>query len=74
MKTFNFSANAIDFGDYRGATIEAACEAFAREAGYRSWKAMTEQAIETSGAGNIEVREHLGNGQLGPDVAPDQTR
>lgn len=70
---FNFSANGVDFGNFGGDTMESAMEAFASDAGYVSWAAMTAQAIENSGAGNIEIREVLDNGRLGPDVAPDQT-
>lgn len=70
---FNFSANGVDFGNFSGDTIEQAMEVFASDAGYASWGAMTAQAIENTGAGNIEIREVLENGRLGPDVAPDQT-
>jgi hypothetical protein len=71
-KTYNFSANGINFGEYTGATLEEAMEAFATDAGYTSWDEMTEQAIEVSGAGNIEIREILENGLLGSDIAPAQ--
>ena len=49
MKTFNFSANGLDFGDWQGETLEAAQETFARDAGYLSWAAMVEQAEEFGG-------------------------
>ena len=55
-KTFNFSANGIDFGDYQGATQEEAQEAFAADAGYLSWAYMVEQA-EEFGGNTVEVRE-----------------
>ena len=55
-KTFNFSANGIDFGNYQGETQEAAQEAFAQDAGYSSWAAMVEQA-EEFGGNTVEVRE-----------------
>lgn len=55
-KTFNFSANSIDFGSYSGATQDEAQEAFASDAGYTSWAAMVEQA-EEFGGNTVEVRE-----------------
>ena len=55
-KTFNFSANGIDFGNYQGATQEEAQEAFASDAGYTSWAAMVEQA-EEFGGNTVEVSE-----------------
>lgn len=73
MATYNFSANAVDFGNYTAASLADAMESFAKESGYTSWASMTEQAIEISGAGSIEIREVYKNGQLGPDIAPDQT-
>jgi len=56
MKTFNFSANGIDFGNYSGATQADAQEAFAQDASYASWDAMVEQAEELGG-NTVEVRE-----------------
>lgn len=73
MATYNFSANGTDFGNYAGDTLKNACEAFSSDAGYASWDAMTRQAIENSGDGDIEIREILDNGRYGPDIAPDQT-
>lgn len=64
MKTYEFSANGHVFGDYSGATLDAAREAFAADSGYASWGAMVEQA-EEFGGNNVEAREHLENGQLG---------
>ena len=55
-KTFNFSANGIDFGSYQGATQDEAQEAFASDAGYTSWAAMVEQA-EEFGGNAVEVSE-----------------
>jgi len=49
MKTFNFSANGLDFGNWQGETLEAAQETFAGDAGYLSWAAMVEQAEESGG-------------------------
>lgn len=56
MKTFNFSANGIVFGDYSGATQDEAQNVFACDAGYTSWAAMVEQA-EEFGGNTVEVRE-----------------
>lgn len=55
-KTFNFSANAVDFGNFVAETQEAAQEAFAAAAGYSSWQSMCEQA-EEFGGNNVEIRE-----------------
>ena len=63
MTTFNFSANAVDFGNYSGETQAAAQDAFADDAGYRNWAAMVEQAAEFCG-NSVEIREVLENGQL----------
>lgn len=48
-KKFKFSANGLDFGVYAGATLEAAQEVFAQDAGYKSWYTMVEQAEEFGG-------------------------
>lgn len=53
--TFNFSANGHDFGNYEGETQQEAKEAFAQDAGYRSWAAMVEQTKDFGG--DIEVAE-----------------
>lgn len=55
-KTFNFSANSIDFGNYQGSTNEEAQESFSQDAGYKSWDAMVEQANEFGG-NTVEIRE-----------------
>jgi len=58
MRTFNFSANGLDFGNYSGVDQKHAQEAFALDSGYESWRAMVEQAEEMSEAGNtVEVYE-----------------
>ena len=59
MKTFNFSANAIDFGNWQGQTLAEAQEAFAQNAGYKSWAAMVEQA-EEFGGNTVETTEITG--------------
>lgn len=74
MTTYNFSANGMNFGDFHGETLRDAMEAFASDAGYSSWDDMTDQAIELSGSGTIEIRERYENGQLGSNIAPDQTK
>ena len=56
MRTFNFSANGLDFADCQGETLEAAQQAFASDAGYLSWAAMVEQA-EEFGGNTVEVTE-----------------
>lgn len=63
------------FGDYGAQSLEEAMEVFAKDAGYASWQAMTDQAIEVAGAGNIEIREvsPLDSRDVGPNIAPDQT-
>jgi len=55
-KTFNFSANGLDFGNWSADTQDAAQEAFASDSGYSSWAAMVEQA-EEFGGNNVEVLE-----------------
>ena len=56
MKTFNFSANWLDFGEWKAPTQDQAQELFASDAGYKSWAAMVEQA-EEFGGNNVEVYE-----------------
>ncbi|MCE2659514.1 MAG: hypothetical protein LW854_14940, partial [Rubrivivax sp.] len=67
LSTFNFSANAIDYGNWQAADQAAAQEAFASDAGYSSWAAMVEQAEEFGGS-NIEIRKVLENGQLSEEL------
>ena len=57
-KTYNFSANGLDFGNYSGANQTQAQEIFANDAGYSSWAAMVEQA-EEFGGNNVEIQEVL---------------
>ena len=56
MKSYNFSANAIDYGNWYAMTQEQAQEKFADDSGYTSWAAMVEQA-EEFGGNNVEVKE-----------------
>lgn len=56
MTTYNFSANAVDFGSWEADSLKAAQELFANDSGYRSWAAMVEQA-EEFGGNNVEARE-----------------
>lgn len=57
MKTFNFWAGSVDFGDYKGETLEDAQEALAQDAGYTSWAAMVEQVTEDFGGNAVEAKE-----------------
>lgn len=68
MTAYNFSANGLDYGNYEGETQAQAQEAFATDAGYASWAAMVEQAIEVSGANNVEIREVLNDGRLSGEL------
>jgi len=56
MKTFNFSANGLDFGDWTADTQEKAQEKFASDAGYKSWLYMIAEA-EEHGGNNVEIKE-----------------
>ena len=56
MKSYNFSANAIDYGNWYAMTQEQAQEEFADDSGYISWAAMVEQA-EEFGGNNVVVTE-----------------
>jgi hypothetical protein len=71
MKTFNFSANGLDFGDWEGETLEAAQEAFASDAGYLSWAAMVDQAEEFGGntVESVELEEPEPEEETGEDLA-----
>jgi hypothetical protein len=71
MKTFNFSANGSDFGNWEGETLEAAQEAFASDAGYLSWAAMVDQAEEFGGntVESVELEEPEPEEETGEDLA-----
>ena len=56
MKTFNFSANWVDFGEYQGETLDQAKDNFASDAGYKNWCDMTNRANEFGG-NTVEIRE-----------------
>lgn len=71
MSKYNFSAGGIDFGTYEGETVRDAMEAFAIDAGYKSWQAMVDQAVELAGANNVEVREIDEFGRVGGLVDED---
>ena len=49
MKTFNFYANWVDFGEYQGETLDQAKDNFASDAGYKNWDDMTNRADEYGG-------------------------
>jgi hypothetical protein len=55
MHTYNFSANGLDFGNYKANSQADAQEIFAQDAGYKSWAEMVEQA-EEFGGNNVEVK------------------
>jgi hypothetical protein len=56
MRTFNFHANGLDFGNWQGCTESQAMNNFAVDAGYTSWGDMTELA-EEFGGNSVEVKE-----------------
>ena len=56
MKTFNFEANGLDFGEWIAQTQEQAQDAFASDAGYKNWQDMCKRANEFGG-NTVEVRE-----------------
>jgi len=56
MKTFNFSANWLDFGEWIADTQEKAQNTFASDAGYKDWADMCERA-EEFGGNSVEVKE-----------------
>ena len=49
MKTFNFSANDVDFGEWIASTQDQAQDAFAQDAGYKDWLNMCDRAQEFGG-------------------------
>ena len=56
MKTFNFEANGLDFGEWIAPTQEHAQDAFAEDAGYKNWSDMCARAAEFGG-NTVEVKE-----------------
>jgi hypothetical protein len=69
MATFNFSANALDFGNWESDTQAEAQDRFAFDAGYKSWADMCERADEFGG-NNVEIREVAEDGHVGSEIAP----
>ena len=67
MATFNFSANAVDFGNWTADTQAEARERFAADSGYKSWADMVERADEFGGNA-VEIRELMENGRLSGEV------
>lgn len=65
--TFNFSANAIDFGNWTAETQAQAQDKYAQDAGYKSWADMCERADEFGG-NTIEIREVMENGRLSGEI------
>lgn len=56
MKTFNFEANGLDFGEWIAETKEQAQDNFAQDAGYKNWAYMCE-CVEEFGGNTITVTE-----------------
>ena len=65
--TFNFSANAADFGNYSADTQARAQDLFARDAGYQSWADMVARA-EEFGGNSVEIREVEESGHLSSEI------
>jgi len=43
MKTFNFSANWVDFGEWEAETLTQAKDDFASDSGYKNWDDMVDR-------------------------------
>ena len=56
MKSYNFSANDTDFGNWSAPDKAQAMEQFADDSGYVSWSAMVADRDEFGG-NNVEVTE-----------------
>jgi hypothetical protein len=56
MKSYNFSANGTDFGNWSAPDKAQAMEQFADDSGYVSWAAMVADRDEFGGD-NVEVTE-----------------
>ena len=56
MKSYNFSANGTDFGNWSAPDKAQAMEQFADDSGYVSWAAMVADR-EEFGGNNVEVTE-----------------
>ena len=67
MATFNFSANAVDFGNWTADTQAEAQDKFAADSGHKSWADMVERADEFGG-NSVEIRELMENGRLSGEV------
>jgi len=46
MKTFNFSANWVDFGEWEAETLTQAKDDFASDSGYKNWDDMVERCAD----------------------------
>ena len=68
MTTFNFSANAVDFGNWEADTQAEAQDLFASDSGYKNWADMCERADEFGG-NSVEIREEMENGRMGSALA-----
>ena len=49
MRTFNFHANGVDFGNWQAENEQDAKDQFASDAGYKHWQDMLECAEEFGG-------------------------
>ena len=56
MKSYNFTANGTDFGNWSAPDKAQAMEQFADDSGYVSWAAMVADR-EEFGGNNVEVTE-----------------
>lgn len=65
--TFNFSANAIDFGNWTAETQAQAQDQYAQDAGYKGWADMCDRA-EEFGGNTVEIREVMENGRLSGEI------
>ena len=56
MKTFNFSANWVDFGEWEAKTLDQAKDDFASDSGYKNWDDMVYRSNEFGG-NTVEIKE-----------------
>jgi len=54
MKTYHFHANGIDLGSFVAQSLAEAQDAFASDAGHRSWHSLAQQA-EKYGGNTVEI-------------------
>jgi hypothetical protein len=56
MKTFNFWANCVDFGNWIAESEDQAKDNFASDSGYKNWADMVDRA-EEFGGNTVEIKE-----------------